>query len=366
MSPPIAPILEEILGLQPAYSSENTDAMKRRGVLVRRGGPDAIREKLELIGPVFGRAGFECSVEGSDGVGLKNESAWIRLFDPSMSPSATRGWYVVTHFSRDGRRIYSALQCGSTIFAGGSFVPVADADLRRQVEWARNVVAGQATTAAGYLSTIELNGNRLSRQFEKATALARMYETGFSEGRFWSELRELCELLVRIYHADRLGKGPLSLPPELVEAQQAIDRISRPRAAAGQGRGLTPRERRAVERRAMAVVARALEIDGFSDVVDVSARESYDIRARRDGIVWLVEVKGTTGGSASTFLLTAAELKLHRANPDATILAIVSNIELSGDRENPIADRGVLELHHPWDPEKWNFLPTAYQAVRRD
>ncbi|MFN6101883.1 MAG: MrcB family domain-containing protein, partial [Burkholderiales bacterium] len=48
------------------------------------------------------------AIEGSDGKGRKNESPWVRIYDPSMSPSATLGWYVVLHFSRDGTKSFLA------------------------------------------------------------------------------------------------------------------------------------------------------------------------------------------------------------------------------------------------------------------
>src|SRR5690606_20857659 len=82
----------------------------------------------------------------------------------------------------------------------------------------------------------------------------------------------------------------------------------------GQGRGLTYPERVAVELRAMEITRTALSENGFINIQDVSLRESYDFSAERDGLIWMVEVKGTTSISAEIFLLTAPELKLHQAN----------------------------------------------------
>jgi len=121
-------VVNEILDLQRIYSSTNTPEMQRRGILIRDALPEIIQDKFEILEPIFSSANFQIAIEGSDGIGRKNESPWVRIYDPSMSPSATLGWYVVIHFSRDGTKSFLALGCGATIFREGSLIKVPTSD----------------------------------------------------------------------------------------------------------------------------------------------------------------------------------------------------------------------------------------------
>jgi len=137
---------------------------------------------------------------------------------------------------------------------------------------------------------------------------------------------------------------------------------SNKRTGKGQGRGLSHVERKAIELQAMNVARQELERLGFEAITDKSSNESYDFSANKDGLEWLVEVKGTTNLEGNSFLLTAAELRLHKANPGRTILIIVADIHLDSDAGQPIANGGVLEAFIPWDTTLWRFEPTSYQA----
>jgi hypothetical protein len=66
----------------------------------------------------------------------------------------------------------------------------------------------------------------------------------------------------------------------------------------------------------------------------------------------------------NSFLLTAAELKLHKANLGKTILIIVSDIDLNRSSDEPRASGGRIETYVPWDVSKWNFEPISYQAKK--
>lgn len=360
--------LGEVLLLQKQYTYENTASMQRRGQLIRHVIPDFVRDHTEEIEPVFSKLGYQFSVQGSDGKGPKNESPWVRIFDPNMSPSATHGWYVVLHFSRDGEVLYSTLGCGATVWKDGALVPVPDHALADNINWARKTTNHHYPNAVYFSESIDLKGNKLSRQFEKATAFAKSYrQDGFKEETFWSDLITLCTFLVTLYEQDRLGRTPLSLPPEIVEAEAIVNAVSRParRGSKGQGFGLTYDERMAVERQAMAVARQGLTDKGFKDIKDVSLTESYDYSALLDEIRWKVEVKGTTSDAGDCFLLTGPELRLHKANVGRTILAVVSDILLDRTSTSPTATGGHLEMHIPWNPEEWDFEPTGYRVTRR-
>jgi hypothetical protein len=361
-------VVNEILDLQKLYSSTNTPEMQRRGILIRDELPQLIENKLETLEPIFSRLGFQCAIEGSDGKGRKNESPWVRVYDPAMSPSATLGWYSVVHFARDGSTVYLTMGCGATVFKDGSLIKVPPEELERQVAWARGVLQDKGIKFDRYLDEMHLGGNALSGQFEKACALVKAYDRHqLDEQEFWSDLKFLCSALTVLYEQERTGKSPVQEPPDLAAAREAIEEIARPRkrSGRGQGRGLSHPERQAIELRAMAVAEQELARLGFEAITDKSRTESYDFSAQKDGWEWLVEVKGTTSVEGNSFLLTASELRLHKANAGRTILIIVADIDLDRVAEEPIATGGKLEAFIPWDTELWNFEPTSYQAQKR-
>lgn len=364
---PLKASFEELLSLQTKYSSANTPEMQRRGVLVRQEVPDSIRSKVELLEPIFSSAGYSLNVEGSDGVGLKVESAWVRLFDQQMSPSATQGWYIVLHFSRSGNTFYLTLGCAATRLKAGSLIAIHPSDLAHQVEWARKIAEGQGFPLMDFCDSIELNGNDLSRQFERATALAKRYSIeNFTDWDLWNDLQKLCRLLIQLYENERLGKSPVSDAPEAESIEAALEIAVSPRriGGRGQGRGLTLPERLAVEERAMVAAKQRLLIEGFTDISDVHKSNSYDYSARRADTNWIVEVKGTTSSKGELFYITAAELKLHNANRGNTVLVIVSDIHIDNTESGISASGGVVELFVPWSMDEWEFEPTTYRAQR--
>ena len=115
----------------------------------------------------------------------------------------------------------------------------------------------------------------------------------------------------------------------------------------------------------MKVAAEELEARGFRNIEDTSATASYDYSAKKDEIVWMIEVKGTTSATADSFLLTASELRLHRDNKGATVLIIVYDINLQKSASEPRASGGTLQLSIPWDVDDWDFEPRAFCASRR-
>lgn len=362
---PLKDVFAEILKLQTTYSSTNTPAMKRRGELIRYVVPDKVRDHVEEIEPTFVGAGYELAIEGSDGIGRKVASPWVRLFDPAMSSSATQGWYIVLHFSKDGRTFYLTVGCGATILQDGNLIDVPDEQLFAQIAWARERVARTRLSWERFQDPIRLRGNALSVQFEKATAFAKAYDIeSFREHDFWADLKVLTVLLVALYEEQRLGKAPLSDPPEVSAVTKEAGGPSKA-FRKGQGRGLTGPERKAVACRAMEVVRTALKDKGYSKVKDTSETQSYDFAATKDGASWKVEVKGTTSSQSDVIMLTANELALHRTERGSTILAIVFDIQLDRTPEGPRAAGGTLEWLAPWNPDEWAFEPTAYRAERR-
>lgn len=366
-APNVRNVILEILDLQREWTATNTPAMDRRGQLIRNKLPQIIRARAELLEPFFSRLGYSMEAEGSDGVGRKVVSPWTRVYDDGMSPSATRGWYIVLHFERTGDAMYVTLGCGATRFVKGEFVHVPPAQLKLQVAWARSVASGLAFPVDKYADPISLHGNALSAQFESATAFARRMPRGtFDEAEFWGAMSQLSGLLATIYEEERKGRAPLAEPPEVESTEQDIERaisVGR-RRVAGQGRGLTPAERVAVERRAMTVAETVLSQHGFTDIEDVSLHECFDFAATRDGIRWCVEVKGTTSPNADIILMTANEVALHQRRKGSTALVLVAGIDLTRSDRSVSAVGGLAELLAPWDCDLWAFEPTVFRARR--
>jgi hypothetical protein len=84
---PLSELIPEVFALQRAWSQANTPEMQRRGTLVRRLIPTAIRALL----PGEGTLPFTPSVEGSDGAGRKARVPWVRIYSATHSPSAMNG-----------------------------------------------------------------------------------------------------------------------------------------------------------------------------------------------------------------------------------------------------------------------------------
>jgi hypothetical protein len=124
-------ILEEILSLQPMFSSLNTPEMQRRGILIRKLAPSAILPWAEKHG---------LSTEGRDGTGRKTRVPWFRAHSKIHSPKATTGWYVVFLFTFDGSVVYFSLNQGTTDFIDKQFIPKSSEELASRVLWARQTL----------------------------------------------------------------------------------------------------------------------------------------------------------------------------------------------------------------------------------
>lgn len=357
----------QILDFQKVYSSKNTIEMQQRGELIRHSVPGILWNNIENIEPIFSNAEFSCSIVGKDGIGNKNASAWVRIFDPIMSPSATEGWYVVIHFSCDGQRVYFTLGRGATILKDGGLRDVPDQELAAQIGWAREIISSKFDKAKDFNDEIKLEGNALSIQFEKATAFAKEFTVDkFNNVNFIDDLKTLCEFLIPLYELERLGKDPFVQAPEVTNFIDTIEQITNPRkkSGRGQGRGLTHPERKAIELRAMSVCMEELLKRGFTKIKDTSADNSFDYSGYYDGVDWLIEVKGTTSVKGDSFLLSAPEFNLHKRELGKTILVIVYDIDLDKKADPPVATNGKIEVYMPWNLDLWKFEPKGYTVTK--
>ncbi|MCC9039104.1 hypothetical protein, partial [Neisseria gonorrhoeae] len=67
-------------------------------------------------------------------------------------------------------------------------VDISASILKERVAWARSVPASIGFVPGKFSDSIELHGNNLSRQFERAIAYAKRYSLDtFNETEFWSD-----------------------------------------------------------------------------------------------------------------------------------------------------------------------------------
>ena len=128
----------------------------------------------------------------------------------------------------------------------------------------------------------------------------------------------------------------------------------------GQGFGLTAKERKAVELRAMQVVHDLYSKEGWL-LVDTSLSQPYDYIATKDSLKRFIEVKGSTGTCRSV-LLTYREVENVRLHPNNSALVIVSNIILDRSGDIPIATGGVITIDRcPWIIDDQHLLSIQFR-----
>jgi hypothetical protein len=351
---------EEVMLLQMEYSATNTEAMRRRGELVRHVIPSLLKPWLESLSLAARIEGLQ--VEGGDGIGRKAEIPWVRVFSPRRSPRATQGWYLVYLFSALGDRVYLTLNQGTRLPGGDAARP--PSELRNHVDWAISALDLEQGALAPWRRMISLDARTdTGRGYEVGNVIAREY---LLDGLppiedLIEDLRQAAEWLGELYRVvDIQWDNGVPASPELVEARAGMDAIAgrKPRRW---GPRLSATERKEIELRAVAVATAHLERLGF-DVVDVGAWESFDLLARRGTETLFVEVKGTTSSGASV-VLTRNEVALHREVFPSNALMVVSGICLANAGGEPVASGGVLRILWPWEVEDNRLTPVAFEYL---
>ncbi len=137
-------------------------------------------------------------VHGSPGVGNWAQIPWIAVFDPAVTESATRGYYVVYLFSADLQRVYLSLNQGTTRVHqefGAAYVD----ELRRRSALMRGRLPehqGQFSDAA-----IDLGSDsHLPRGYEAGHAFGRAYDTGDLpfDDEFAADLANIMQLYLQL------------------------------------------------------------------------------------------------------------------------------------------------------------------------
>ncbi|MBN26302.1 MAG: hypothetical protein CL578_14775 [Alteromonadaceae bacterium] len=351
-------IISDICELQHKWTSENTSDMQLRGKLIRDDFADELKSLLPALNKSMGSRYNDLTVEGKDGIGRKTDVPWARFFSKSRSHSATKGWYCVYLFRRDGKGVYLSLAHGSTRFVNGSFVERSSEELDKLITWARQTIQEQVAGLPGVIENIDLGSTlKLAKSYEKSIVFAKYYpvDTLPSLSEFESDACTFASLLDALYYGEEMGRAP-DQPDTIVDYVASMSRgVSR-----GQGFNLSGPERKEVELRAMRIALDYLNREGYS-VVDVSSTKPYDYEATAGGEVFSVEVKGTTSGLGS-IVLTRNEVKHHRNKYPNNMLLVVTGIDLEkGD--NPSASGGSLTVYCPWeiDNDKLQVLSYQYQ-----
>lgn len=126
----------------------------------------------------------------------------------------------------------------------------------------------------------------------------------------------------------------------------------------GQGYLANSKTKKLIEKEAMRVARKELEMRGFKKIVDTSANKSYDFTATLRGRTHYVEVKGTQG-DISTVELTAGEVKNANKKHPNTVLIVVPHIMIEG--ENAQQKRAETLLLRPWKIDPSALAPTRYR-----
>jgi hypothetical protein len=352
--------IQEILLWQTEYSSRVTDAMKRRGELVRTELPDELRTLLPALTP---RVGVDdLRAQGGDGSGSRTEIPWTRVYSQSRSPSATNGWYLVFLFSAAGDRAYLSLNQGTTQWDAGGWYRKPISDLSARTTWARQALTARAPFPAPWTTEMQLDNrvSELGTLYELGNVVAVEYPINDvpPDEQLEADLLVGASFLGRIYG---LGDEGLYVPgnsPEVADSIAALDAISRPRKRRRRPR-LTYAENKAIEQRAVEVTR--AHFDGLHyETTDVGSTESYDIKATKNDQTIKIEVKGTTS-DGSDVVLTFNEVELHEDEHPNNAFAIVRHILLDRNGDQPTATGGELVLEMPWELDRDRLQPIAYR-----
>lgn len=354
--------IEEILLLQTDYSADNTEAMQRRGIIVRT---ELASELRNLLPELSARSSIDdLRVQGKDGTGLKTEIPWTRVYSHSRSPRPTGGWYVVFLFSALGDRVYLSLNQGTTRWDGAEFKKQPEGELIARTQWARSILTESGPFPADWLTKIGLDNQRseLGTGYELGNVVAKEYvlDDVPDDDQIEEDLLTAIGWLGDVYRA---GDEGLTVPgdsPDVADVEQAIIAIADPQRKR-KGPRLTGAERRAIELRAVQVTRQYFESTHMGYLTkDVGDKESFDILATKSDEMVKVEVKGTTS-NGTEIVLTRNEVKLHKDDHPANALAIVRNIKLHRHDDGPTATGGELHLTMPWEVDDARMEPIAYR-----
>lgn len=361
----------EVLELQKEYTFKNTPAMQRRGQLIRVGIAGSLNEKLDRFKSNYNIEIEDLWVQGKDGDGNKAEIPWVRLASKELSPSATKGWYVVFLFSATGSNCYLSLGHASTTYDGDSMDRRYQRALAPEVadelmKWGREKLELDQVknSRLKFAGDLEAKGN-LAEAYNRTTLCGFEYrkESIPTDEQIFSDVEFLLGMLSKVYLLqDTDPTIPGSESPERQEAMAAIALaagrdLTRPKR---QGRSRLPQaQKKVIEERAVEAAINHLENSGFTNIKDVGKTHSYDIAAKLNGKDYFIEVKGTIS-LGEKVVLTRNEVLLHRQEYPNNALIVVSQIELDRS-EPPSATGGKVLFISPWEIDDSDLEALGYE-----
>lgn len=333
--------------------------MQRRGQLIRKELTKSLAENLDRFKSIYEVHIDDLFIQGKDGDGNKAEIPWVRLASKELSPSATKGWYIVFLFSAKGSACYLSLGHASTTYDGTTTErryqkPLDPEVAENLMKWGReNLDLDQIRNPRlKRTRNLEAKGN-LGEAYDKTNLCGFEYKNGKipSDDQILSDIDFLLVLLSKIYYLQGTDAAiPGEDSPERQEAEIAIAQaagrdLTGPRR---QGRARLPQaHKKAIEEHAVDVAMKHLEHKGFTNIRDVGKNHSYDIAAKLDGKDFYIEVKGTMS-LGEKVVLTKNEVLLHRQEFPKNALIVVSQIELERS-EPPVATGGKVLMVSPWE-----------------
>ena len=362
--------IREVLELQKQYTSKNTPAMQRRGILIRKEITSSLNANLDRFKSRYEIAIEDLWVQGKDGEGNKAEIPWVRLGSKELSPNAMTGWYVVFLFSATGSNCYLSLGHSSMIYESGSTEkryqkPLLPALAEDMMKWGREKLQLNETKDPRLKFKMDLDAKGVLAEAYNRTSLCGFEYSQQSipnDNQIFSDVELLLEMLSKIYLLQETDANiPGSESPEHQEAIAAIAQaagrdLTGPRR---QGRSRLPQaHKKVIEERAVEVAMKHLEKKGFTNIKDVGKNHSYDIAAKLNGIDFYIEVKGTIS-LGEKVVLTKNEVLLHRQEYPNNALIVVSQIDLDRS-EPPTAKGGNVLFISPWKIEDSDLEALGY------
>lgn len=288
-------------------------------------------------------------IQGSTGAGNITAAPWVGAFDPAITASATKGFYVVYLFSVDMRRLYLSLAFGITqfseYFSGDQKrekIKSAAANLRAVLRDHEGLLLDSIDLAAG-------TKNNLHRDYEASSIAAIAYELNDlpDHQRLISDFQRMLQIyrgLVlnpllpetqSLFEAE-VDAQPIRALPIVEEFQPRLAKEARKAGATRRSSNRYSAESKKVGDRGELIVFEheqrtLLQAGLHPDRVIWHARAGetpgWDISSLDEaGNPIFIEVKASVGRKVDGVLVTENEWRAARAHGDQYRIYLVSNV----------------------------------------
>jgi 5-methylcytosine-specific restriction enzyme A len=175
------------------------------GLVIRKQAPLELEAHLQVIDHQF-------AFKGSHGVGNWSAVPWFAVFEPNITTSAMRGYYVVYLFSADMRRIYLSMNQGATKVKEEFGRQALDILKLRAGLMKARVPEFKRRFSADLINLA--SSDDLPRGYEAGHAFGKSYDLPLtlSEATLAQDLVDIVKLYLEI-----INRGGLMLPSETVD-----------------------------------------------------------------------------------------------------------------------------------------------------